>query len=382
MTLNPGARFNAQISEEAAEWFVEFRTGDVDDVGRQAFDAWVRTSQEHLRAYLECAAIWNESGSLDLSRALDVEALIALARGSDNVVRFDVETAKATPSEPTARPGNQRTSRAARWAIAASVAFVMLGSAAIYLIQMRSAATYVTGIGEQRSVRLEDGSTIELNSRSRLRVDFSDAQRTVELLEGQAMFDVAKDVSRPFVVRSGDASVRAVGTQFDVYRKASGTVVTVVEGKVAVQPVASVVDSASAMLGKHRNLPASNASTDVSTTVSTHGGEAADHVLLSAGEQLEVAGRAPSIPQQVNVSAATAWVQRQIVLDSMPLEQVAEEFNRYSTRRLVVEDTAGDELQLSGVFSTDPEFLIRYLRERSDVTVYETPAEIRIVRRD
>ncbi len=72
-------RINTQISEEAAEWFVEFRTGDMDAAGRRAFDSWVRSSPEHLRAYLEIAAIWNEGGSLDVHKELNVDALISLA---------------------------------------------------------------------------------------------------------------------------------------------------------------------------------------------------------------------------------------------------------------------------------------------------------------
>lgn len=355
MAQHPGAPFNAQIAEEAAEWFVEFRTGDVDDAGRRAFDSWVRRSQEHLRAYLEYAAIWNESGALDPEHRLDVCALIELARSSDNIVHLGledaaVERAPGPEGHRRALPSGlqKSTRRTSRWAIAASIACLALGSAMVYWFQARGIDTYATAVGEQRSIRLSDGSTVEINSRSRLRVDFSEAQRTVELLEGQALFEVAKDARRPFVVRSGDANVRAVGTQFDVYKKAIGTVVTVVEGQVA---------------------------------VNTAGSSGTNAPTLSAGERLTVAPRSQPIPERVDVAAATAWRQRQLVFDSVPLAEVAEEFNRYSARPLRVEEGVGSELQLSGVFTTDPEFLIRYLRERSDVAVFETTDEIRIVRR-
>lgn len=355
MAQHPGAPFNAQIAEEAAEWFVEFRTGDVDEAGRRAFDSWVRRSQEHLRAYLEYAAIWNESGALDPEHRLDVSALIELAESSGNIIPLGSESIEAQPGTVSlahreAVPSTlwKSARRISRWTIAATVACLAVGSGTVYWFQARGANTYATDVGEQRSIRLSDGSTIEINSRSRLRVDFSDAQRTVELLEGQALFEVAKDPRRPFVVRSGDANVRAVGTQFDVYKKNNGTVVTVLEGKVAV--------NAAGFLG---------ASTPT----------------LSAGERLTVAPRTKPIPERVDVAAATAWRHRQLVFDSMPLARVAEEFNRYSTRPLIVEEDVGSELQLSGVFTTDPEFLIHYLRERSDVAVFETTDEIRIVRR-
>ena len=89
-------------------------------------------------------------------------------------------------------------------------------------------------MGEQRSIQFEDGSTVDLNSRSKIRVKYSKQERDVELIEGQALFHVAHDTSRPFIVAVGATRVRAVGTQFDVYKKSNGTVVTVVEGRVAV----------------------------------------------------------------------------------------------------------------------------------------------------
>ena len=99
--------------------------------------------------------------------------------------------------------------------------------------------TYSTAIGEQRSFTLADGSTIELSPRSRVRVRLSDRERDIQLLDGQAFFTVTKDVNRPFVVAVDQARVRAVGTQFDVNKRRSGTTVTVLEGRVAVYQVVS-----------------------------------------------------------------------------------------------------------------------------------------------
>jgi transmembrane sensor len=103
-------------------------------------------------------------------------------------------------------------------------------------------------------------------------------------------------------------------------------------------------------------------------------------VLLSAGEQLAITSRATPRPTRANVAVAMAWTQHQLILEDAPLSQVAEEFNRYSARKLVAEDHGEPALRLSGVFSTDPRFLIRYLRERPDIVVTETSTEVRIVR--
>jgi transmembrane sensor len=359
---DPRIKLNSQISEEAAEWFIEFRTGDIDMAGRRAFDIWVRSSQEHLRAYLEIAAIWNECDALDAQRAWDTDALISLA--DDNVVPLTVpDTAVHADNAVSGTEQPRRKHGSVRYAIAASVAFLVCTLAALTWLQFYGLPTYTTDVGEQRSVRLTDGSTVELNSRSRLRIHFTDAERAVELLEGQALFHVAKNPARPFIVRSGDTDVRAVGTRFDVNRRDSGTVVTVIEGKVA-------VDSP--------RTP----DTPEPGTASAQGKAVSGTLLLSAGEQVTIAKQTIPKPRSVNTTAATAWTHRQLVLDSAPLNEVASEFNRYSTRKLIVEDSASSELRLSGVFETDPDFLIRYLRDRPDITIHETDTEIRIIRHD
>lgn len=356
----PGSiKLNTQISEEAGEWFIEFRSGDIDAAGRRAFDAWVRSSPEHLRAYVEIAAIWNESGALDELREFDTATLIAQGLAEANVVTLEQETAAPVPS-------SRRFATTPRWSVAAAVLIAFVGVVAAAWLQLSRAPTYVTEVGEQRSIRLADGSTVELNSRSRLRVRFTEQQRTVELLEGQALFKVAKNSARPFVVVSDSAHIRAVGTEFDVYKRRSGTVVTVVEGRVAVVGggVSIAVSDNTQTALKDRQLA---------------GPDGAAAVFLDAGEQITVTSQPVAQPTQVNASTATAWTQRQLVLDTVSLAEVAEEFNRYSNRRLTVEELATKELRLSGVFVTDPDFLIRYLRELPGVTVRETDTEIHIV---
>lgn len=382
MTRDNSIRLNAQISEEAAEWFIEFRTGDIDAGGRRAFDTWVRSSQEHLRAYLEFAAIWNEVGGLGAEQALDVDDLIAFARAEGNIVPLVMRSPeRLEPSPSSAAEDVDRSvgKTRANWkrqrlpAIAACAALLTVGTATVVWFQSYRVPTYATVVGEQRSFRLPDGSTVALNSRSRIRVKFTDAERAVELIEGQALFQVAKNPKRPFIVASDDTRVRAVGTQFDVYQKRGGTVVTVVEGKVAVQTIPAAADNST--VGRSSDYePASGQSAGISQIEAP--------VLLSAGEQMTVTEQTLPRPTRVDITAATAWTQRQIVLDSVSLTDAAEEFNRYSSRRLTVEDTASTQLRLSGIFTTDPEFLVRYLHERSDITVHVTDTEIRIIHHD
>jgi transmembrane sensor len=206
-------------------------------------------------------------------------------------------------------------------------------------------ATYTTATGEQRSIVLADGSLVELNSRSKIQVRFSEQQRSVSLLDGQALFQVAKDRARPFVVASDGTTVRALGTQFDVYKKPNGTVVTVVEGRVAILRKRAAV-------------------------------------YLGAGEQLIVTPMSEQKTAHPNVASATAWTQRQLIFESASLSDVAQEFNRYNERQLVIEDSNIHDFHISGVFSsTDPASLIRFLRQRPDVQVVETATEIRIAKK-
>jgi len=254
-------KLNRQIVEEAAEWFVEFSTGDADLAARQRFDEWLRMSPEHVRAYLEILPIWEDGAVAPPGQEVSPELLIAWAQGADNVVPLDRVSRAPRPSSPapgmTAPDPSDRICPAGgveeprairlpdhvfsrrRFATAASILLVCAGGGVFAWHQIYRAPTYATDVGEQRSIVLADGSTIELNARSRVRIRFTEQERDIDLLQGQALFSVAKDHERPFIVRSDKTRVRAVGTQFDVYRRTTGTTVTVLEGRVAVLPTGS-----------------------------------------------------------------------------------------------------------------------------------------------
>jgi transmembrane sensor len=216
--------------------------------------------------------------------------------------------------------------------------------------------TYTTEIGERRSITLSDGSTIDLNARSKVRIHFSKAERDVELVDGQALFEVAKDKARPFVVKSGDTQVRAVGTQFDVYRKQSGTTVTVIEGRVEVRSPESAL-------------------------APTLEGSAEAPIFVSAGEQITVTAHRLSAvqPKRTDVAAATAWTHHRLVFDGSRLGDVVVDFNRYNTRQLVIETPDLQDFHVSGVYSsTDPASLVRFLRAQPGMEISETGSEVRI----
>jgi transmembrane sensor len=373
------SKLNTQICEEACDWFIECRAGDLDNAARAEFDRWLRKSPEHQGAYLEIAAIWNEGPSLDPSNRWDLDELIVqAAEDPANIIAWErTRSASHTPQPvPNRTETNERTTAASfpgRRRLFAIAASVLLATVALATYRLTTSGVYATALGEQRSLPLSDGSTVELNSLSKIRVGFSEHRRTVDLLQGQALFHVAKDATRPFIVRIGQTRVRAVGTQFDVYRKPDGTIVTVVEGRVA------ILNDGHLAGPKHegeRGLRDPAPGTEVADFAQQDGEGA---IFLAAGEQITVSPKRASRTVHPNLAGATSWTQRQLVFDSASLADVAEEFNRYNERKLVIDPSALETLHVSGVFSsTDPASLIRFLQDRPSLRVTETPTQIRV----
>ena len=371
MQRHPSARLNAQIYSEAGDWFLACRSGQFDDAMRRKFDRWLRLSPQHLSAYLELAAIWDEGPGLDPQHRWDVDTLIAQALADrSNVMPLSASTNSAEPMRAAQSPR-------VRW-IAASIAAMAAGLAVVVWAQLFREPTYVTQIGEQRSIALADGSMMALNSRSKVRVRYSQAERALELLEGQALFHVAKDPSRPFIVTAAGTRVRAVGTQFDVNKRREGTVVTVVEGRVSV--LTNVADARVDPIAVEMSMPSMPRLPAEGKTGGARGPAAG--ILLAAGEQITVTETAANAITHPDVTRALAWTQRQLVFDAATLNEVAEEFNRYNRRQLIVQDPELYEFHISGVFaSTDPEGLLQFLRERAGVQVVETDAAIFLTRK-
>lgn len=341
-------KVSPQARERATEWLVAFCEQEVDAPGRESFDRWLRASPEHVRAYLQISALWESTGLLVEATKIDMEALVQRALSEYNVLPLPAKEMSPGISSGTSSP-RPITSPAWR-AIAACFLFACAVAGGVTWWQLTRTPVYETGAAEQRTVRLPDGSIVQLNARSRIELHFTTHERVIDLVAGQAMFSAARNPSRPFIVRSDIADVRAVGTRFDVYRKSTGTVVTVMEGKVAI--------------GADSPPPAK---------------EPASPVLLSAGEQAVATSPSSIHAYRTNVFAATAWTEGKLMFDSAPLREVVTEFNRVGSRRLTIQDASLLDLHVSGVFTAaDSSQLVDFLRERFGVIVTETDKEVRI----
>lgn len=364
MTTRDGRRIRSEILGEANRWFIELNEHPQDEATRRRFDHWLRRSPEHVHAFLLVSAHWEESAPRSNVAVESVDELVALAKSDSDVVAL--ASAIRLPSDRTdafadtgAKPLRVRSRRIML------AACVLLSIGAAFVWQQFFRGTYATDIGEQRSIGLADGSTVELNSQTRIRVRFTKRERHIELLEGQALFQVAKNEAQPFIVRSGNTQVRAIGTQFDVYRKQNGTVVTVVEGRVSVRPV----------------LDENGGSGSAAPSDAVQ-----EAKFLDGGQQLTLGVDAASVAiahlAPADLEAATAWTDRRLIFKATPLAEVVDEFNRYSERPIVVDDPEIAAIPISGVFSSsDPTDLLRFLREVGAYEVHETRSAIEVSRR-
>jgi transmembrane sensor len=219
---------------------------------------------------------------------------------------------------------SRRFAIAHRLAIAAGILAVAIGGA---LLWMRQPDVYATGIGERRIVTLADGSQVALDSRSEVRVRYSVHARELTLTKGQARFDVAHDLERPFSVTADSHKVIAIGTSFNVDLFGPSLLVTLIEGRVAVSSTPSLTDLTKIDIPDAR-------------------------ITLDVGEQVVFSAKAPPSVARVNLGQATAWENGEVVSDNDSLATMVARINRYAQHAITIGDPQTAELRISGVFHT------------------------------
>ena len=362
------AQIRSAITAQAADWLAAQRGAALDDRERAAFFAWLKTSPLHIEEYLALAAIESDLAAATADSTLSLDALRELARLDDtgNVTALPFAAALIDRVAPQMRPPERQRRRALPWGwgtvaaatvIAATVAVVAVGI--VWGVLDRSwlalPKTYQTASGAQGVWQLPDGSVLHLNSDSAVTARFTSAERRIDIDHGQAFFEVAHDRTRRFRVVAGSTSTVAVGTEFDVDRRVDTTVITVVQGQVA------VFDSPTGA-GSGASPPRS--------------------LQLSAGQQAQVsAGQLPEAPTVADLYHAEAWLQRQIVFKHQPLGEVAAEFSRYNAVPITITDPALSALPVSGVFNAyDIDSFMAFLRSLDNVRVDQLPTGIRVSR--
>lgn len=316
------------VPEQAAYWWVILHEETCTAADREAFAAWVRRSPERVEAYLRVNMLM---GTLQSKQRqwpeTPVDELIRQARGtSAEIIPF-------ARSRPAARGLGPLAFLGGRMFMYAGLAVMCCAVLLAWFVW--APQRYETEIGEQRSVLLDDGSVIMLNTSSQIEVKYSDGRRFIRLVRGEALFDVAHDPHRPFDVDTGKAVVRAVGTRFNVDRRAHRTTVSVVEGKV--QVIAEEAPRA----------PQSQANGSVSTTAPTT-------EFLTEAQQLVVTDLGMGPPEAIaDIVPVTAWTKRQLVFENQPLGDVAAEFNRYNRQHILIQSPQLRTQSVTGVFQAN-----------------------------
>ena len=318
----------SQAREEAADWFARLKKRHVAAADLEAFRIW-RKKPGHKEAYDEVDAFWRKSGAVAGHPEIKASVEDALKR-----------------SEPRAgrRPG---------WSIKPALRAMLGLTGAAILLGGGYLATaprgYTTEVGEQRTLQLSDGSTLMLDTASKVTVAISGKRRELRLVRGQAMFDVAHDPARPFVVVAGDTSITALGTRFDVRREQDGARVTLLRGAVEVRAAAK-------------------------------SGERTWR--LSPGQGLSTQQLTPKVAS-IDTEAATSWTRRQLIFRGVPLGEAVAEVNRYDRAKIELDIGEMAEDRMSGVFDAgDMETFIGAIAEMHDLAIDRSrPGLIRLTRK-
>lgn len=299
---------NMVLSDEAIDWMVRLNSGRATANDHVAFAAWRQTSEKHEQAAREAEAIWHGVGIAGTR-----------VRRADRKVKL-----------------TRRAVLGAGILVAGGALLARSGSIGPHLL-----ADHVTGIGEQRNLFLDDGSSAFLNAGTSLSVDFSARERLLRIHGGQAAFTVAHDPSRPFIVAAGAGRTRAVGTVFDVDIRPREVVVTVIEGTV-----------------------------DIATEAAP-----SSLVIATVDQRVRYDGTAPpSPPETIDSDAETAWRRGKLIFDRRPLGDVVAELERYRTGRIVIASDRLRSLEVTGVFDlTEPEAVLGAIEATLPVRITRLP---------
>jgi len=304
--------------QEAATWFARLGQKRVSTADIHDFFEW-RKDPDNARAYARVEKAWNTSQAL--AEDPDIAAL----------------TAEALGQSPPRVQARHMVSRLWKPIAAGAMALAALGLISVWTLNRPH--SYATGVGEQRTLRLADGSRVILDTDSRVDIRLRANRRSVTLVSGQAFFNVEGDPARPFVVTAGETTVTAVGTRFDVRRLGQGAKVTLIEGRV-----------------------------DVGTSSASKPAWS-----LTPGQQVVTARRRPEI-RSVDAARETSWTAGRLIFAATPIREAVAEVSRYSDRRIELKDTGIAQIPVSGAFDTgDTDAFIAALSDLYGVTASRRP---------
>jgi transmembrane sensor len=310
----------AEVEARAAQWLARRDRSDWTPACEVELDAWLSESTANRVAYLRLEAAWARADRLVALRA---PRIAAQTEAEEQSRLFKLEVVRSPWRRRAPTTAFPRFALAAAAMVGVVVAGMVLfdsgtdhgvGSALL------ASTSYSTEVGQQRTLPLEDGSKVELNTDTRLRVAVTREHRTVWLDRGEAYFEVAHDSSRPFVVLAGTRRVTVLGTKFSVRRDGNEIQVKVKEGRVVLDEPSAAPPSAPAVV---------------------IGGD----IAIARASQTLVAERSAG-----DLERELSWRQGRLSFDNSTLSDAAREFNRYNRKKLIVADPAVASIRLGGSF--------------------------------
>lgn len=321
------------ITREACAWIARLDASEPTEKMHDEFRLWMAKSPEHAAEIKRLSVLWGE---------------------------LNILTELAVPQEPLSVQKREKVTRFWPSAIAGAViaATVLLSVALLFNsakldgLYFNDGQTYITAVGEQRRITLDDGSTMLLNTNSEVEVRYDAEQRRIHLLSGQAHFDVQKDPVRPFLVYTSQGVVKAVGTAFSVYLKNDGIDVTVTEGTVEFDVAKHLDNTADAASMGKKNIVRNNTGTvnssEVEAGISNHVAVAR----VTAGQRATAHGAIASIEtiEKDRLEREQSWQEGVLRFSGEPLERIVTEISRYTQQTIIIEDPQLRTLRLGGVF--------------------------------
>ncbi|HEY0745733.1 MAG TPA: FecR domain-containing protein [Steroidobacteraceae bacterium] len=315
-----------EIEQAAAAWLARRGREEWSDADEATLREWLSASVAHRVAFVRLNTAWAQTRRLKALPATGHDAVLSAAG-------------------PHASSGAQ--SRRMPLIAIAAVFLILSTLGVLWLVTAHPGASYRTAVGSIRALPMKDGSTITLNTDSDIRVAMSDTERRVDLDKGEAFFEVAKDLNRPFVVRVGAERVIAVGTKFSVRREAEDVRVIVTEGRVRVERVEAHQQPAAALVSKG------------SVAVAGAAG------VLVQNEAL------PEVEERLS------WRLGFVVFHETRLSDAVTELNRYNERQIVIADPALGSMRIGGRFhSNNAEGFVRLLAEALPIRVEDDHSRI------
>lgn len=334
---------SSSVFERASEWYYRLREPEVAPEVIIEWQTWLSEDPAHFEAFSEVEELMHVTGMVEqIEWPDDAQLLEDDYDGEMSIAQWQAQ--KAQQNEVADLPNwhqwfNLPTVKTLM--PIAAMSFIIIGLFSMIWLQIPerdqgniAVSVHETQPGQHNTINLDDGSVITLGAKSLLTVAYSDKQRKVVLERGEAYFDVAKDHKRPFVVGSGNRTITAVGTEFNVIRQSERVVVTVTEGKVKVASAIASSNTAAPRLAKTLR-------------------DSDDEAFLIAGQQISYNEMTANIIEASNTAVATAWREGNLQYLTEKLQFVVEDINRYTQTPIRLGDSRVGNLAYSGTVFTD-----------------------------